>query len=99
MPRSALKFVSPKPANALPLLFDCDVYAYSVSVNPCAAGLKIDATPSFVAIEIAVSVSTIVGTNSAPTAAYLISRASIFLPSHSGVRPTISPATKTAMMM
>ena len=43
--------------------------------------------------------STIVGTNSAPSAAYLISRASIFFPSHSGVRPTISPATNTAITM
>ena len=68
-------------------------------MNPCAPGLKIDAIPSFVAIEIAASASTIVGTNSAPTAAYLISRASIFFPSHSGVRPTISPATNTAMTM
>ena len=30
--------------------------------------------------------------------ASLISRASIFLPRYSGVRPTISPATKTATM-
>ena len=37
------------------------------------------------------------GTKSAPTAAILISRASIFLPRYSGVRPTISPATKTAI--
>ena len=37
------------------------------------------------------------GTNSAPTAAILISRASIFFPRYSGVRPTISPATKTAI--
>ena len=50
-------------------------------------------------IEIAVNVSTIVGTNSAPTAAIFISRASIFFPSHSGVRPTIRPATKTAIRM
>ena len=46
---------------------------------------------------IAVSTSAIVGTKSAPIAAYLISRASIFLPRYSGVRPTINPATKTAM--
>ena len=50
-------------------------------------------------IESAVRVSTIVGTNSAPSAANLISRASIFLPSHSGVRPTIRPATNTAIRM
>ena len=47
----------------------------------------------------AVIVSAIVGTNNAPTAASLISRASIFFPSHSGVRPTINPAMKTAMRM
>ena len=68
-------------------------------MKPCAPGLKIDASPAFVTTETAVIASTIVGTKSAPTAAYLISRASIFLPRYSGVRPTISPATKTAMMM
>ena len=36
---------------------------------------------------IAVSASATVGTSSAPIAAYLISRASIFLPRYSGVRP------------
>ena len=34
--------------------------------------------------------------NSIPSATSLISRASIFLPRYSGVRPTISPAMKTA---
>ena len=52
---------------------------------------------SVVAIETAASESTSVGTNNAPSAANLISRASIFLPSHSGVRPTIRPATNTAI--
>ena len=32
------------------------------------------------------------------SAAYLTSRPSIFLPRYSGVRPTISPARKTATM-
>ena len=56
-------------------------------------------SPDFVTIATAAITSTIVGTKSAPSAASLISRASIFLPSHSGVLPTISPAMKTAMMM
>ena len=49
--------------------------------------------------ETAIMISTIVGTKSAPTAAIFTSRASIFFPRYSGVRPTISPATKTAMTM
>ena len=66
-------------------------------MKPCAPGLKTDASPSFVTTETPVMISTIVGTNSAPIAAYLISRASIFLPRYSGVRPIISPATNTAI--
>ena len=66
-------------------------------MKPCAPGLKTEARPAGVTIATAVMTSTIVGTNSAPMAAYFISRASIFFPSHSGVRPTISPATKTAI--
>ena len=68
-------------------------------MKPCTPWLKIEARPTSVVTATAVITSTIVGTKSAPTAASLISRASIFLPSHSGVRPTISPATKTAMTM
>ena len=52
-----------------------------------------------VEIEIAASTRTRVGQKSAPTAAILISRASSFLPSHPGVRPTMSPATNTAITM
>ncbi len=37
------------------------------------------------------------GRISTASMAYLISRASTFLPRYSGVRPTISPATKTAI--
>jgi hypothetical protein len=66
-------------------------------VKPCAPGLKTDASPSGETTATAVSTSTSVGTKRAPTAANLISRASIFLPKYSGVRPTISPATKTAI--
>ena len=66
-------------------------------MKPCAPGLKTEARPAGVAIAAAVITSTIVGTTRAPTAANFISRASIFFPSHSGVRPTISPATKTAI--
>jgi hypothetical protein len=80
-------------------LFVCDVYAYSASVKPWAPGLKMEARPSGDTTATAVRTSTSVGTNSAPTAAYLISRASIFLPKYSGVRPTIRPATKTAIRM
>ncbi len=38
------------------------------------------------------------GTKIEPMTASLISLASIFLPRYSGVRPTISPPTKTARM-
>jgi hypothetical protein len=58
---------------------------------------QIDACPALVAIATAVSVKIIVGTNKAPSAASFISRAWIFFPSHSGVRPTMSPATNTAI--
>ena len=68
-------------------------------MKPWAPLLKIDARPASVVTASAVITSTIVGTKSAPTAASLISRASIFFPSYSGVRPTMSPATKTAMTM
>ena len=47
----------------------------------------------------ATMMSTMVGTKSAPTAASFTSRASIFFPRYSGVRPTMRPATKTAMTM
>ena len=42
--------------------------------------------------------STIIGMTRTSSAAIFISNASIFLPRYSGVRPTISPAMKTAMM-
>ena len=68
-------------------------------MKPCAPGLKTEARPAGAAIATPVMTSTMVGTKSAPSAANLTSRASIFLPSHSGVRPTMRPATKTAIRM
>ena len=64
--------------------------------SPAGPLAKIDGLPNFVAIASAVVTSTASGVNSAPSEASLISRASIFLPRYSGVRPTISPPMKTA---
>ncbi len=60
--------------------------------------MKIDAFPAWVDIAIPVRMSTTIGTQTEPMTASLISRASIFLPRYSGVRPTIRPPMKTAMM-
>src|SRR5262249_33135260 len=86
VPNEAEKLVAVYRATARPLLSDCEWYAYGAGVTPCARGLKTDARRAGAETATAVIPSTIVGTKSAPTAATLISRASIFLPSHSGVR-------------
>ena len=67
-------------------------------MKPCGPALKIDALPAWVDMAIAVRMSTTIGTQMEPMVASFISRASIFLPRYSGVRPTIRPPTKTAMM-
>ena len=56
------------------------------------------ARPASVATATAVPISTTIGMTRTTSAAIFISKASIFLPRYSGVRPTISPAMNTAMM-
>jgi hypothetical protein len=58
--------------------------------------LKTDAAPYFVAVASATANSTSSGIVSVAMRTSFTSRASIFLPRYSGVRPTISPAMKTA---
>ncbi len=60
--------------------------------------LSIEARCSVLAIASAVPTSTRNGVIRKYSEASLISRAPIFLPRNSGVRPTMSPATKTVMI-
>src|SRR5262245_42696661 len=83
------------PANADPLLLLAEVKAYSTSENPCAPELSIVERGPGSAIATAVPISTNAGVVRKYREANFISLAPIFLPRYSGVRPTISPATKT----
>ena len=58
--------------------------------------VSIDARPALDATAIAVQNSAARGVIRIPSVTSLISRASIFLPRYSGVRPTISPPMNTA---
>src|SRR5215470_7320325 len=84
------------PANAEPLLFDAEVNAYSTSEKPCGPTLSAVLWLP-VAMAAAVPISTRVGVTRKYSDASLISRAPIFLPRYSGVRPTINPATNTVI--
>src|SRR5262249_53161402 len=83
--------------NALPLLFAADENAYSTSLNPWMPGLAIVARPAVVDTASAVPISTRNGGTRITRLAIFISYASIFLPRDSGVGPTMSPATNTAI--
>src|SRR6478672_9311518 len=85
------------PANAEPLLFDADVNAYRTSDRPCGPGLAIEERADAEPIAVAVPTRTRAGVVSRYSEANFNSRAPIFLPRYSGVRPTISPATNTVM--
>src|ERR1043165_2048265 len=85
------------PANAEPLLFDADVHAYNTSDRPRAPAFAIEARAVDEPIATAVPTRTSAGVVSRYREANLISRALIFLPRYSGVRPTMRPATKTVM--
>ncbi len=87
--------LEPRPAKAEPLLFAIEVKAYMTSVRPCGPGLRIDACGVFNAIDRPAAVRMTVGRVRKYSAAYFISVGLIFLPMYSGVRPTISPPTKT----
>ncbi len=80
------------------MLLPCDVNAYRISLKPCGPGLLAPARPAWVVIASAVNPSTTNGMVRMTSDAIFISNASIFLPRYSGVRPTISPATNTAMI-
>src|SRR5215469_3619673 len=87
-----------RPANAEPLLLAIDVNAYRISVSPCGPGFRIDARDEGKAIDSPVAVRISTGSVRKYKAAYFISVGRIFLPMYSGVRPTISPPTKTVTM-
>src|SRR5215469_2487297 len=91
-----------RPANAEPLLFAIEVNAYMISVRPCGPGLRIDDSGDVVGdgqfrrpSERPAAVRMSTGKVRKYSAAYFISAGLIFLPMYSGVRPTISPPTKT----
>src|SRR6516225_7425578 len=84
-----------RPANADPLLLAIEVNAYTISVSPCAPGLRIDARGVFSPSDRPAAISTAAGVVRMYSAAYFISVGRIFLPMYSGVRPTIRPPTNT----
>src|SRR6516162_10233357 len=84
-----------RPANAEPLLLAIEVNAYTISVRPCAPGLRIDARGTFSPSERPAAISTADGVVRMYSAAYFISVGRIFLPMYSGVRPTIRPPMNT----
>src|SRR5262249_37526129 len=86
---------TPIPANAEPLLLAAEVNAYSTSASPCGPVLSIPARSPGSAIASPVPTSTTTGMVRKYSEANFTSRAPIFLPRYSGVRPTISPATNT----
>src|SRR5882724_3723474 len=85
-----------KPPNADPLFAAVDTNAYKTSEKPCGPGLRMADVPNPFRTEIAVSIRMVKGNTSVVSIAILISKASIFLPKYSGVRPTINPAINTA---
>ncbi len=83
------------PANALPLFAVVDVNAYRISESPCGPALFNPLSPAGSTTAIAVIVRMAAGKISAYSMAIWTSRAWIFLPRYSGVRPTMSPAMNT----
>ena len=67
-------------------------------MKPCGPGLFIAATADGTSIATAVQPRYISGRTRMASIAIFTSLASIFLPTYSGVRPTIRPATKIEMM-
>ena len=67
-------------------------------MKPCGPALSGPARPAATETAIAVRTSTVMGMTSAASPASLTSRAWIFLPRYSGVRPIMSPPMNTAMM-
>src|SRR5580704_12584577 len=88
----------PRPAKAEPLLLAMEANAYTISVIPCGPELKMADCPVRVPMDSPAAVRMTTGRVRKYSAAYFISCGRIFLPRYSGVRPTISPATKTVTM-
>ncbi len=86
------------PAKALPLLLPADESAYRISENPWMPGLSTPAWPAATDTASAVPPSTSSGVARMTMETIFMSKASIFLPRYSGVRPIISPAMKTPRM-
>ncbi len=84
------------PAKALPLLLAAEENAYRISLNPCGSGIS-DAGPARhrSSPRSPCRSAPTIGVVSMKMDAIFISRASIFLPRYSGVRPIISPAMNT----
>ena len=76
-----------RPAKALPLLPAAEENAYRISEKPCAPGLAVPARPAASDTAIAVPTSAQNGGIRITSEAIFISKASIFLPRYSGVRP------------
>src|SRR5271166_2993627 len=84
-----------RPANAEPLVLPAEVNAYSTSDRPCGPVLAMLARGPGNAIAIPVPTNTASSVVRINVVDKVISRALIFLPRYSGVRPTISPAINT----
>src|ERR1035437_9490653 len=87
-----------RPPNAEPLLALLEVYRYRISVSPWGPALRMEAVPQAPSTAVAENNRMFAGEISRAILAILISKASIFFPRYSGVRPTIRPAMNTARM-
>ena len=85
-----------RPAKALPLFSVADDQAKSISERPCGPALLSEERPEAVSSEKPAPARMNSVRISTPSIASLISFDCTFLPRYSGVRPTMSPATKTA---
>src|SRR5262249_8794433 len=86
-----------RAAHAEPLLLAIDVEASTISVRPCAPGIRTASRGTLTASDRPANTSTTVGVVRMYSAAYFISVGLIFLPMYSGVRPTIRPPMNTVM--
>ena len=86
------------PAKALPLFAVAEVNAYRISLKPCGPTACTEASPAGSTVASAVNPRYESGRQRMASMVIFTSRDSIFLPRYSGVRPTIRPATNTAMI-
>src|SRR5262249_43154875 len=94
---AASPYDTPSPSKAEPLFADADENWYRICDMPWAPGLLTAFSPQLVAAKRPVGHRIMIGCTSRAIMASFISRAPIFLPRYSGVRPTIWPATKMPM--